>query len=120
MEAKEIFALIKAGEVKDIKLWFTDILGRVKGFTIYKDEVERALSEGINFDGSSIEGLVRIEESDLTALPDLDAVYRIPDVEGGYNLVILCDVFYPDGRSVESSPRYILRNALKMTEEKEP
>jgi len=118
MEAKEIFALIKAGEVKDIKLWFTDILGRVKGFTIYKDEVERALSEGINFDGSSIEGLVRIEESDLTALPDLDAVYRIPDGEGGYNLVILCDVFYPDGRPVESSPRYILRNALKRAEVK--
>ena len=118
MEAREILAMIKDGVVKDIKLWFTDILGGVKGFTVYREEVDRAIGEGINFDGSSIEGLVRIEESDLTALPDLDAVYSIPDAQGRYNLVILCDILYPDGRPVESSPRYILRNALKKAEEK--
>ncbi|MEJ2307270.1 MAG: glutamine synthetase [candidate division WOR-3 bacterium] len=64
MTKKEILSLLKTDEVKAIRLWFTDILGRVKGFSISRREAQRALEEGINFDGSSIEGLVRIEESD--------------------------------------------------------
>ncbi len=111
MDREDIIKLVKQGEVKKIMLWFTDILGKLKGFSISPQEIERALDEGINFDGSSIEGLVRIEESDLTAKPDLNSVYLIPD-DGANTLVLICDIYYPDGSPVESSPRYVLRNTL--------
>ena len=113
MNKSELFSLIKAGEVKAIRLWFTDILGKVKGFSISHKEVERALNEGINFDGSSIEGLVRIEESDLTAKPDLSSTYVFPDEYGKLTIIFICDIHYPDGKPVESSPRYILKQGLK-------
>ncbi len=116
MNKSDIFSLLKSGEVKAIRLWFTDILGRVKGFSISHKEAERAITEGINFDGSSIEGLVRIEESDLTAKPDLSSTYIFPEENGKKTIIFICDIFYPDGKPVESSPRYVLQNILKRTE----
>jgi len=113
MERSEVLSLLKSGEVKAVRLWFTDILGRVKGFSIGPEEVERAIDEGINFDGSSIEGFVRIEESDLTAKPDLDSTYVIPDEEGKKSLIFMCDIYYPDGVPVESSPRYVFKKTLE-------
>lgn len=118
MKKSEVFSLIDSDEVRSVRLWFTDILGRVKGFTISTDEVERAIEEGVNFDGSSIEGLVRIEESDLRAVPDLDSTYVIPEEENRKSLIFICDIFYPDETPVESSPRYILRKMLDKIEEK--
>jgi glutamine synthetase len=115
MNKSDIFSLLQSGEVKAIRLWFTDILGRVKGFSISHKEAERALSEGINFDGSSIEGFVRIEESDLTAKPDLSSTYIFPEENGKKTIIFICDIFYPDGEPVESSPRYVLQNILKQT-----
>jgi glutamine synthetase len=115
MNKTELFSLIQAGEVKAIRLWFTDILGRVKGFSISHKEAERAITEGINFDGSSIEGLVRIEESDLTAKPDLSSTYIFPDENGMKTIIFICDIYYPDGKPVESSPRHVLKNILKQT-----
>mgnify|MGYP001087099154 CR=1 FL=1 len=117
MKKSEVFSLLDSGEVKAVRLWFTDILGKLKGFSIGLDEVERAFEEGINFDGSSIEGLVRIEESDLTAKPDLDSTYVIPDEEGKRTLIFICDIYYPDGRPVESSPRYVFKQILKESKE---
>lgn len=113
MEKSDILSLIKSGDVKIVRLWFTDILGRVKGFSIGADELERAIDEGINFDGSSIEGFVRIEESDLTAIPDLNSTYIIPEEDEKKSLIFICDVFYPDGTPVESSPRYIFKKTLE-------
>lgn len=118
MNKSDVFSLLKSGEVKAIRLWFTDILGRVKGFSISHKEAERAITEGINFDGSSIEGLVRIEESDLTAKPDLSSTYIFPDENGKKTIIFICDIFYPDGKPVESSPRYVLQNILKRTKKK--
>jgi glutamine synthetase len=115
MNKSDLFALLQAGEVKAIRLWFTDILGKVKGFSISHKEAERALNEGMNFDGSSIEGLVRIEESDLTAKPDLSSTYVFPDVNGKKTIIFICDIYYPDGKPVESSPRHVLKNILKQT-----
>jgi len=112
MNKADLFTLIQEGEVKAIRLWFTDILGRVKGFTISHSEAERALEEGINFDGSSIEGLVRIEESDLTAKPDLSSTYIFPNKDGKKTIIFICDIYYPDGRPVECSPRHILKKTL--------
>ncbi len=115
MEKSEVLSLIKSGDVKIVRLWFTDILGRVKGFSIGPEELERAVDEGINFDGSSIEGLVRIEESDLTAIPDLDSTYIIPE-EGRKSIIFICDIYYPDGTPVESSPRHVFKKTLKKSE----
>ncbi len=112
MNKADLFTLIQEGEVKAIRLWFTDILGRVKGFSISHSEAERALEEGINFDGSSIEGLVRIEESDLTAKPDLSSTYIFPNENGKKTIIFICDIYYPDGRPVECSPRHILKKTL--------
>lgn len=117
MKEKEVLSLLKSEEVKAIRLWFTDILGRVKGFSISHKEAERALEEGINFDGSSIEGLVRIEESDLTAKPDLSSTYVFPDENGRKTIIFICDIYYPDGKPVESSPRHTLKKILNKVKE---
>jgi glutamine synthetase len=115
MNKKDVLSLLKTDEVKAIRLWFTDILGRVKGFSISRKEAERALEEGINFDGSSIEGLVRIEESDLTARPDLSSTYFFLDENGKKTVIFICDIYYPNGEQVESSPRYVLKKILDKT-----
>jgi glutamine synthetase len=112
MNKKDVISLLKTDEVKAIRLWFTDILGRVKGFSISRREAERALEEGINFDGSSIEGLVRIEESDLTAKPDLSSTYFFSDENSKKTVIFICDIYYPNGEQVESSPRYVLKEVL--------
>jgi len=62
--------MVKDNDVKFIRLWFTDILGSLKGFAITVDELEGALEEGMGFDGSSIQGYARIDESDMIAKPD--------------------------------------------------
>ena len=78
-ESKE-YVLKKAKEhdVKFIKMWFTDILGMLKSFAITVEELEGALEEGMGFDGSSIEGFARIDESDMLALPDPDTFRLLP------------------------------------------
>jgi len=65
-----VIKMIEENDIKFIKLWFTDILGFLKSFTVPKEEIEKAFNEGIGFDGSSIEGFVRIDESDMIAVPD--------------------------------------------------
>jgi len=68
----------KEHDVKFIKMWFTDILGMLKSFAITVEELEGALEEGMGFDGSSIEGFARIDESDMMALPDPDTFRLLP------------------------------------------
>jgi len=116
---KEIIKEIDDRGIEVIRLWFTDILGRVKGFNITREELERALEEGIGFDGSSIEGFVRIEESDLIAKPDPNARFFLPDDFGGApSVLFICDIQYPDGRPYESCPRQVLRRNLNFAKEK--
>lgn len=119
MTREEILALVREKDIQIVRLWFTDILGFVKGFNLAVTELERALEEGVVFDGSSVEGFVRIEESDLVAKPDLNAVYLWPEeVSGDRSLVFFCDIFFPDGRPFESDPRQVLRRALERAKEK--
>ncbi len=114
MTPEDIRSLVKDERVQILRLWFTDILGFVKGFNVAVDELDRVLEEGIVFDGSSIEGFVRIEESDLVARPDLDAVYLWPpDFSGERSLVFICDIYTPDGRPYASDPRQVLRRAIE-------
>ena len=72
------FGSTKEKKVKFVRLWFTDILGFLKSFAITINELEKALEEGMGFDGSSIQGFVRIDESDMVAMPDPDTFQILP------------------------------------------
>ncbi|MFQ6002373.1 MAG: glutamine synthetase family protein [Candidatus Zixiibacteriota bacterium] len=111
---EEVLGLIDENNVKYIRLWFTDILGQLKGMSITRSEIEHVLEEGEGFDGSSIEGFVRIEESDLVALPDLNTFRILPwSVNEERVALLICDVLNPDGTPFAGDPRYVLRKMVK-------
>ncbi len=101
-------------DIKFIRLWFTDILGSLKSFAITVEELEGALEEGMGFDGSSIEGFARIDESDMVALPDPSTFQLLPwrPRERGVARMF-CDVLLPDGTPFEGDPRYVLKRNLE-------
>jgi len=105
----------KEHDVKFIRLWFTDIQGILKSFAITVEELEVALEEGKGFDGSSIQGFARIDESDMVALPDPDTFQMLPWRPREQNAVarMFCDVLRPEGEPFEGDPRYVLKRNLK-------
>jgi glutamine synthetase len=110
----DVLKQIKKNGVKYIRLWFTDILGQLKGMSITLSEIENVLDDGQGFDGSSIEGFVRIEESDLMAWPDLDTFRIFPWDMGGEKVAMMfCDIKNPDGTPYDGDPRYCLRKNLE-------
>jgi len=114
-EAKEyVLKMAKEQNVRFIRLWFTDILGMLKSFAITVDELEGALAEGMGFDGSSIEGFARIDESDMIAMPDPDTFCMLPWRPREDAVArMFCDIMMPEGQSFEGDPRYVLRRNLK-------
>lgn len=115
----EIKEIIKKEDIRYIQCWFTDVLGNLKSFTINPGEIDEAIEEGMGFDGSSIEGFARIEESDLIAKPDLDTFSIIPWTENGKKTArFICDILTPDGKPYEGDPRYALKKTLKAAAEK--
>jgi glutamine synthetase len=115
-EGKEyVLKTAKEHDVKFIRLWFTDILGMLKSFAITVEELEMALEEGMGFDGSSIEGFARIDESDMVALPDPDTFQLLPWRPREHRAVarMFCDVLRPGGQPFEGDPRYVLKQNLK-------
>ncbi|MCK9357544.1 MAG: glutamine synthetase family protein [Dehalococcoidia bacterium] len=120
-EAKEyVLKTAKEHDVKFIRLWFTDILGFLKSFAITVEELEGALSEGMGFDGSSIEGFCRIDESDMMALPDPETFQLLPWRPKEHNAVarMFCDVVNPDGTPFSGDPRYVLKRNLQRAAER--
>jgi glutamine synthetase len=116
---EDILKQIDEAGVRYIRLCFTDVLGRLKGMALTRPEIEEALDSGQGFDGSSIEGFVRIEESDLMAVPDLKSFRIFPWLIGGERVAMMfCDIQTPEGEPYDGDPRYILRKALKKIEEK--
>jgi len=111
-----VMKMAKEHDVKFIRLWFTDILGMLKSFTITVEELERALEEGMGFDGSSIEGFARIDESDMVALPDPDTFQLLPWQPREHRAVarMFCDILKPGGEPFEGDPRYVLKRNLKI------
>jgi glutamine synthetase len=105
----------KEHDVKFIEMWFTDILGMLKSFAITVEELEGALEEGMGFDGSSIEGFARIDESDMMALPDPDTFQLLPWRPKEHHAVarMFCDILRPGGEPFEGDPRYVLKRNLK-------
>jgi glutamine synthetase len=99
-------------KVRFIRLWFTDLLGNLKSFAITPDELEGALEEGMGFDGSSIHGFARIDESDMLARPDPTTFCLLPQEPGQSRVArMFCDVLEPGGAPYPGDPRYVLKRA---------
>ncbi len=115
--AEREFVLRSAQEndVKFIRLWFTDILGNLKGFAITVDDLEDAIQQGVGFDGSSIEGFARIDESDMRAFPDPTTFTLLP-WRPRQNAVarMFCDIRTPAGEPFIRDPRYALKRNLQL------
>ncbi|MCL2150352.1 MAG: type I glutamate--ammonia ligase [Dehalococcoidia bacterium] len=105
----------KDRDVRFIRIWFTDVLGFLKSFTISVSELENALEDGIGFDGSSIEGFTRIDESDMVAMPDPETFRLLPwrPTEHHATARMFCDVQLPGGQPFEGDPRFALKKVLK-------
>lgn len=110
----DIRKLVEEKDVKFIRLQFTDILGTIKNVEVPVSQLEKTLDNKMMFDGSSIEGFVRIEESDMYLYPDLDTFIVFPwTVDKGAVCRFICDVYRPDGTPFEGDPRNNLRRVLK-------
>ncbi|SDJ70654.1 type I glutamate--ammonia ligase [Sediminibacillus albus] len=115
---EEILKKIKEENVRFIRLQFTDMLGTIKNVEIPLSQLEKAFDNEMMFDGSSIEGFVRIEESDMKLYPDLDTFVVFPwTSEKGKVARFICDIYNPDGTPFEGDPRYNLKRNLKKMEE---
>ena len=110
---EDIIRLVDEQNVKFIRLQFTDIFGTLKNISITEKQLMRALDNQCMFDGSSIEGFVRIEESDMYLRPDLNSFVILPWLGGDHRVArLICDVYRPDGTPFEGDPRYVLKKVL--------
>jgi glutamine synthetase len=107
---KDVLKRVKEEGLEDVLLWFTDIEGHLKSFSITTSELEGALDDGMGFDGSSVTGFNAIEESDMVAIPDPSTFQILPD---GLTGRLICDVVTPDGEPFGGDPRHVLRLALE-------
>lgn len=106
--------IVAEQEVKFICLQFTDILGMLKSVSITASQLEKALDNQCTFDGSSIDGFVRIEESDMCLYPDYDTFIILPwRAAAGKTARLICDVYNSDGTPFQGDPRYVLKRAIK-------
>jgi glutamine synthetase len=114
LSADDVQALVAERDIRFIRIWFTDVLGQLKSFSIGSDELGDAFEHGVAFDGSSITGFNPIEESDMLAKPD-PATFRVlpwrPEADGVARL--FADVHTPEGAPYEGDPRHVLRRALE-------
>ena len=112
--AAEVLSRVDDENVEFVRFWFTDILGALKSFAVGKEELAGAFEDGMGFDGSSITGFNRIEESDMIAMPDPATFKILPWRTGETHKVgrVFCDVLKPGGEPYEGDPRFVMRRAL--------
>src|SRR5919202_5361825 len=111
--AEDVLALVESERVEFIRFWFTDILGQIKSFAVGAEELPGALEEGMGFDGSSITGFNRIEESDMVAMPDPSTFKLLPWRSREHKVGrVFCDILTPDGQPYEGDPRFVMRRGL--------
>ena len=103
-----VISACRENDVKFVRLWFTDIVGALKSFAITVEELDKAFQDGMWFDGSSIEGFARIDESDMVARPDPSTFQLIPwrPREPGVARMF-CHIYHPDGRPLQGDPRNV-------------
>ncbi len=118
LSKKDVLKITEENDIKFIRLYFTDITGQMKGFSITREELEGALEEGMGFDGSSIKGFARIDESDMVAMPDPNTFTILPyRPQERAVAAMICDILNPDGTPYEGDSRYILRRQLNKIKE---
>ena len=112
---EDVLELVTRQNVQFIRLWFTDVLGKLKNFAITTDQLKGAMEDGMGFDGSAIQGFARIEESDMVAFPDPETFCLLPwrATEEGTVCRMFCDVRLPDGTPYAGDPRNALRRQLQ-------
>jgi len=108
--AKDVLRTVNENEVRFVQLWFTDLLGNLKSIEIPSSELAKAFDQGIGFDGSSIHGFARIDESDMLLRPDPASFAVLPWENVGR---VICDVVLPGGEPYEGDPRLALKRALE-------
>ncbi len=119
MDNKEILERVKADGVRYVSYQFTDITGTVKSVDAPVKRLERALEDGVWFDGSSVQGFARIQESDMHLRLDLDSYAVLPwSPEENRRARFFCEIFHPDGSVFEGDPRGALKRKLKVLENK--
>lgn len=109
-----VLKIIKERGIHFIRFWFTDVLGNLKSFAVTPSEIEGAFAEGMGFDGSSIEGFARVQESDMIAYPDASTFQVLPwrpETDGVARM--FCDVRTPDDKPFDGDPRYALRRMVE-------
>ena len=110
---EDVLKIVKDNHVSFIQFWFTDVLGMLKSFAVTPTELEMGMREGMGFDGSSIEGFARIEESDMIAMPDPTTFQLLPWRPDDRPVArMFCDIVNPDLSPYEGDPRYVLKRLL--------
>ncbi len=114
---EDVIRIVEEKQIKFIRFWFTDVLGFLKSFAVTPAELEGAFEEGMGFDGSSIEGFARIEESDMVAWPDPSTFAVLPWRAGaGGTARMFCDIKQPSGEPYDGDPRNVLKNVVAKAE----
>ena len=114
-----VLRTIEERGIRLVRLWFTDVLGNLKSFAISPAEMENALNDGMSFDGSSIDGYSRIQESDVLAIPDVNTFEVLPWVDGkSAEARVFCDIANLDGTPFDGDPRQVLRRNLRLARDK--
>jgi glutamine synthetase len=114
MTVEKLIQEAKSGEIKFVRLQITDINGMLKNVVVPSKMLPQILEKGAMFDGSSIDGFVRIEESDMYLKPDVNTYATLPwDGNQGKTIRLICDVFKPDGSPFEGDPRYVLKKVIE-------
>ena len=114
LTADDVMSLAKEHEIRFIRLWFTDILGQLKAFSINATELADAFEGGMGFDGSSITGFNAIEESDMIAQPDPSTFSLLPWRPQDAGVArMFCDILTPERNPYEGDPRHVLRRAVE-------
>lgn len=115
---KDIMRMVEEDDVEFIRLQFTDMFGNLKNVAITTGQLEKALNNECIFDGSSIEGFVRIEESDMFLYPDFNTYVTFPwRPQQGKVARLICDVYTTDRKPFDGDPRYVLRKVIKEAED---
>ena len=117
LTAQDVLKIVEDKQIKFVRFWFTDVLGFLKSFAVTPAELEGAFEEGMGFDGSSIDGFARIEESDMVAWPDPSTFAVLPWRAGaGGTARMFCDIRQPNGEPFAGDPRHVLRKVVARAE----
>ena len=117
-DIEDVKRIVKETNISFIQFWFTDVLGFLKSFAVTPSELDEGLTEGMGFDGSSIEGFARIQESDMIAKPDPTTFQLVPWRSKDRPVArMFCDILNPDGTPYEGDPRYVLKRLLSKVAE---